>query len=73
MSTSIFSNRGSSDGAAMDNEREWIRQLADVLGKAAPSNHPIISTMTLLSNSLASGQSLPPFLPLPRPYELTNS
>lgn len=57
----------------MDNEREWIRQLADVLGKAAPSNHPIISTMTLLSNSLASGQSLPPFLPLPRPYELTNS
>ena len=61
----------SSGAAAAAAEDEWIRQLAAVLADAAPAHHQIISTMTLLSNSLASGQSLPPFLPLPRPYELT--
>lgn len=52
-------------------EREWIRSLSAMMADISPVQHTIISTMTLLSNALASGQSLPPFLPLPRPYELT--
>lgn len=51
--------------------REWLDALAKVLKTLKPTHHTILSTLTLLSNSLLSGQSLPPFLPLPRPYEMT--
>lgn len=50
---------------------EWLRALKDVLNNISPTHHTILSTLTLISNSLQSGQSLPPFLPLPKPYELT--
>jgi len=49
----------------------WLDALADVLITLGPTNHTILSTLTLLSNSLLSGQSLPPFLALPRPSETT--
>ncbi|KAL2261295.1 hypothetical protein VTK26DRAFT_4454 [Humicola hyalothermophila] len=51
--------------------REWQGALAEVLEVLKPARHTILSTLTLLSNALLSGQSLPPFLPLPRPYEVT--
>ncbi|KAK4178019.1 hypothetical protein QBC36DRAFT_299736 [Triangularia setosa] len=51
--------------------REWLNALARVLRTLKPTHHSILSTLTLLSNSLLSGQSLPPFLPLPKPYEMT--
>ncbi len=50
--------------------REWLTALSEVLDVLRPTHHTILSTLTLLSNSLLSGQSLPPFLPLPRPYEM---
>ncbi len=50
--------------------REWLSALSEVLDILQPTHHTILSTLTLLSNSLLSGQSLPPFLPLPRPYEM---
>ncbi|KAK4167698.1 hypothetical protein QBC43DRAFT_202945 [Cladorrhinum sp. PSN259] len=57
---------------AFSNEsREWLDAMAKVLTTLNPTHHTILSTLTLLSNSLLSGQSLPPFLPLPKPYELT--
>ncbi|KAM7193793.1 Protein of unknown function (DUF2422) domain containing protein [Naviculisporaceae sp. PSN 640] len=56
---------------ATQNDRAWLDALADVFESLSPTNHTILSTLTLLSNSLLSGQSLPPFLPLPRPYEMT--
>ncbi|KAK0719079.1 hypothetical protein B0T21DRAFT_374722 [Apiosordaria backusii] len=51
--------------------REWLSALSKVLRTLKPAHHSILSTLTLLSNSLLSGQRLPPFLPLPRPYEMT--
>ncbi|KAK4097486.1 hypothetical protein N658DRAFT_518600 [Parathielavia hyrcaniae] len=51
--------------------REWMSALAAFIDVLKPTHHTILSTLTLLSNSLLSGQSLPPFLPLPRPYEMT--
>ena len=51
--------------------REWLSALSEVLEVLKPTHHTILSTLTLLSNALLSGQSLPPFLPLPRPYEMT--
>lgn len=55
--------------AASDNI--WLHAFAEVLANISPTQHAIVSTLTLLSNSLLSGQSLPPFLPLPKPYEMT--
>ncbi|OLN85314.1 Uncharacterized protein C57A7.05 [Colletotrichum chlorophyti] len=52
-------------------DRVWIRALSQVLAGIEPAQHSILSTLTLLSNSLLSGQSLPPYMQLPRPNELT--
>ena len=55
------------------NDRDWLDALASVLHEISPSHHNIVSTLMLLSNALFSGHSLPPFLPLPRPYEMTRA
>ncbi|KAK2013273.1 hypothetical protein LZ32DRAFT_604565 [Colletotrichum eremochloae] len=54
-----------------ESDRQWLRALNQVLAGIEPAQHTILSTLTLLSNSLLSGQSLPPFMQLPRPNELT--
>ncbi|EFQ34474.1 hypothetical protein CGRA01v4_00096 [Colletotrichum graminicola] len=54
-----------------ESDRQWLRALNQVLASIEPTQHTILSTLTLLSNSLLSGQSLPPFMHLPRPNELT--
>lgn len=56
---------------ADESDRAWMHVLAEVMEEAAPVQAQILSILTLLSNSLLSGQSLPPFLPLPEPYEIT--
>jgi hypothetical protein len=50
---------------------EWLSALGTVLDSLEPAHHTIMSTLTLLSHALLSGQRLPPFLPLPRPYDIT--
>ncbi|KAK3313703.1 hypothetical protein B0H66DRAFT_358322 [Apodospora peruviana] len=62
---------GSSAASVSSNNRAWLNAVAEVFASLSPTHHNVLSTLTLLSNSLLSGQSLPPFLPLPRPYELT--
>ncbi|EFW99806.1 hypothetical protein CMQ_124 [Grosmannia clavigera kw1407] len=49
----------------------WLEALNELIRAIGPTHYTILSTLTLLSNSLLSGQSLPPYIPLPRPYELT--
>ena len=48
----------------------WIKALSELIRSLGPTHYTILSTLALLSNSLLSGQSLPPYIPLPRPYEL---
>jgi hypothetical protein len=67
---------GSSSAAAAEantTDRDWLNALSSVLRDISPSHHNIVSTLMLLSNALFSGHSLPPFLPLPRPYEMTRA
>ncbi|KAL0941993.1 uncharacterized protein CTRU02_204756 [Colletotrichum truncatum] len=52
-------------------DKQWLHALNQILAGIEPTQHSILSTLTLLSNSLLSGQSLPPFMQLPRPNELT--
>ncbi|KAK5655727.1 hypothetical protein OQA88_5264 [Cercophora sp. LCS_1] len=62
-----------SDATALNEENAtaWRDALTKVFEALNPTHHAILSSLTLLSNSLLSGQSLPPFVPLPRPYEMT--
>ncbi|KAI0444648.1 hypothetical protein F4803DRAFT_236295 [Xylaria telfairii] len=53
------------------NSRAWREALAVLLKGISPTQHSIICTLTLLSNALQSGHSIPPHLKVPRPYELT--
>ena len=48
----------------------WLQALSRALHDVTPTQHAVVSTLALLSNSVRSGQALPPFLALPRPYEL---
>ncbi|KAK3339976.1 hypothetical protein B0T25DRAFT_366156 [Lasiosphaeria hispida] len=65
------STPGTRTASVERSDREWLNALAEVIATLKPTNHTILSTLTLLSNALLSGQSLPPFMPLPRPYEMT--
>ncbi|KAI3396153.1 hypothetical protein diail_416 [Diaporthe ilicicola] len=58
-------------GPAENSDKAWMHVLGEVFEDVSPVQNQILSTLTLLSNSLLSGQSLPPYLPLPRPYEMT--
>ncbi|KAF2963393.1 hypothetical protein GQX73_g10184 [Xylaria multiplex] len=53
------------------NSHAWRDALSVLLGDISPTQHSIISTLTLLSNALQSGHSIPPHLNVPRPFELT--
>ncbi|KAI0405677.1 hypothetical protein F4802DRAFT_561520 [Xylaria palmicola] len=53
------------------NSRAWRDALAILLANISPTQRSIICTLTLLSNALQSGHSIPPHLKVPRPYELT--
>ncbi|KAI0165743.1 hypothetical protein GGR57DRAFT_448560 [Xylariaceae sp. FL1272] len=53
------------------NNRAWLDALEVLLADIHPTQQSIIGVLTLLSNALQSGHSLPPHLTLPRPYELT--
>lgn len=53
-----------------ESDKAWMHVLAEALEDVSPIQAQILSTLTLLSNCLLSGQSLPPYLPLPQPYEL---
>ncbi|KAL7908179.1 hypothetical protein GGI35DRAFT_486316 [Trichoderma velutinum] len=48
----------------------WNRALAEILPGVETAHHTVISTLTLLSASMFSGRSLPPTLPLPKPYDM---
>lgn len=63
----ILTNSPTSSG---DSDKAWMRVLGEAVDGVSPVQTQILSTLTLLSNCLLSGQSLPPYLPLPRPYEM---
>lgn len=59
----------SSSKTSEDSDKAWMRVLGEAIDGVAPLHTQILSTLTLLSTCLLSGQALPPYLPLPRPYE----
>ncbi|KAI0486618.1 hypothetical protein F4859DRAFT_466279 [Xylaria cf. heliscus] len=66
-STPAPGNRGPEEA----NSRAWRDALVILLKDISPTQDSIICTLTLLSNALQSGHSIPPHLKVPRPNELT--
>ncbi|KAK8061115.1 hypothetical protein PG997_015336 [Apiospora hydei] len=62
---------GQQQGAEKEPDRAWIEALAELMADVVPTKRGIVCTLTLLSHSLQTGHSLPPNLPLPRPFALT--
>lgn len=58
-------------GPTESSDKDWMHALGEVFEDVSPVHNQILSTLTLLSNCLLSGQSLPPYMPLPKPYEMT--
>ncbi|KAM5347566.1 hypothetical protein ACJ41O_007390 [Fusarium nematophilum] len=61
---------GAPDADADVQDNGWWLALAKVFPRVEPTHHTALTTLTLLSNSMFSGQSLPPFLLLPQPFEM---
>lgn len=57
-------------GPIDESEKAWLHLLDEAIEGMSPVHNQILSTLVLLSNSLLSGQSLPPYLPLPKPFEM---
>jgi hypothetical protein len=60
----------SSNAAADAHDNSWWPALTEAFSGVEPANNTFLSTLALLSNSILAGQSLPPFLLLPQPYEM---
>ncbi|KAI1124338.1 hypothetical protein F5Y10DRAFT_31356 [Nemania abortiva] len=75
MTDSLDTAATSGDQTLLDSETAencgWRDALAVLLANISPTQHSIICTLTLLSNALQSGHSIPPHLKVPRPFELT--
>lgn len=52
-------------------EQSWIKDFSHVMGQIGRTTQGICSTLSVLSNSIVTGQALPPYLSLPPPYELS--
>ncbi|KAK8117937.1 uncharacterized protein PG998_006218 [Apiospora kogelbergensis] len=60
-----------SNSAGTTADRAWMDALAELMADVVPTKRGIVCTLTLLSHSLQTGHSLPPNMPLPRPFALT--
>lgn len=49
---------------------QWATDFRQVLGSTASTSHQIITILSMLSSSLRNGQALPPYMELPKPFQL---
>jgi hypothetical protein len=49
----------------------WSADFRRLLGQINPTSHESVMLLTLLSSSILDGQPLPPYLPHPAPYALS--
>jgi hypothetical protein len=54
-----------------DSEHVWLNDFSYLLASINPTSHAITSTLVLLSASIKTGSALPPYMQLPKPYELS--
>ena len=49
---------------------QWLKDMRKVLSSVRVTSHEITSFLALLSSSISNGQPLPPYLAVPKGYEL---
>jgi hypothetical protein len=52
-------------------QRKWLADVSQLLQAVNPTSHHITSVLALLSASVTQGSALPPYMQLPRPYQLS--
>jgi hypothetical protein len=57
--------------SATPSHNAWLEDLAILLNEIGPTAHIFTSSLALLSASVTQGSALPPYMPLPEPYELS--
>jgi len=53
------------------NVSKWTRTFRQIMSSIGPTSHETVTLLTLLSSAMRDGRPLPPYLHLPKPYELT--
>lgn len=67
--TQTWSMEGPDSKAPINHK--WIDDLSKLLDSIDPTSHHITSILTLLSASVTQGSALPPYMQLPKPYQLS--
>lgn len=70
MSLTIFSSMSFTDDAA--EESNWMKDFRQFAGDMNLTSHDITSTLCLVSTSISNAQPLPPYLKMPKPYDLVD-
>ncbi|PVH89756.1 hypothetical protein DL98DRAFT_401128 [Cadophora sp. DSE1049] len=54
-----------------ETRRQWLTDLSTLVDSIGPTSHNITSILSLLSASVSQGSALPPYIQLPKPYNLS--
>jgi hypothetical protein len=49
----------------------WSDHFRELMGQIRPTSHEVVMVLTLLSGAMRDGKPLPPYLPTPPPYALS--
>jgi len=52
-------------------ESEWLDDFKRLISSVNVTSHEITSLLALLSSAITNGQPLPPYLTIPKPYQLS--
>lgn len=70
MALSSYSSMSFTSAEEDSEESEWLKAFRQFAGDVNITSHEMTSTLCLLSASVSNSQPLPPYLRLPRPYDL---
>jgi len=51
--------------------KQWSEHFRQLMTQIRPTSHDIVMLLTLLSGAMRDGRPLPPYLPVPPPYALS--
>jgi hypothetical protein len=55
-----------------DGDMKWSDDFRRLMGTIQPTSHEITMVLTLCSAAIRSGEPLPPYVPIPKPFELSS-
>ncbi|KAL3423247.1 hypothetical protein PVAG01_04994 [Phlyctema vagabunda] len=69
--TTAWAKANEAESETPESKSVWLRDLAALVDNIGPTSHEITSILSLLSASVKTGTALPPYLRVPKPYQLS--